>query len=85
MKKKTITLEQLKDTLRYTYGDQYAMTDLTDYDNWVGFTHFCETVWHNLDKRTKKTKKLELRKKPIRYIPVIRLPFLGQLYKQEKS
>ena len=83
MRQKKITLSQLKDAMRYVYGDLYKKTDLTNYDNWVGFTHYCEAVWNNLDKRSNRKRKAELSNSPPRYVKSIKLPIIGQLYKKE--
>ncbi len=78
---KTITLAQLKDALRYVFADVYGKVDLTDYDNWVGFTHFIEDVWKNLDKRIARKKKAEFGQKPAEYVKFVKLPFIGILYR----
>jgi hypothetical protein len=88
MVKKNISLEQLKDALRYVFGDVYGKTDLTDYDNWCGFNYFIEDVWRNLDKRIAHRKKKQLRQKPVapvKYKKVMRLPFVGDLFRVSKS
>lgn len=83
MYKKSITIEQFKDAMRYTFGEQYNMTDLSDWDNWNGFTLFLHQAWKNLDKRVARKRKIELRKEPPRFKPYVRLPIVGQLYRRD--
>lgn len=64
--KKKITREQFEEALFHAVKE-FWLTDLTDYDNWMGIRDFCRFAWRCLDKKYRWHKKKLSDKPPKRY------------------